>query len=81
MSETQKLARCEEMIYFYRTLAAVQTNAIFFIMNGTDETEMKERATKVSGHLEEVVGNFQELESARPCPRGSVWNPITGECE
>jgi len=75
-NETNELAKSKEMITFYRTLAAVQTNAIFHIMSGNDTTEMKQRAKEETELLQGLM-----ISKGGKCPDGQVWNASTGQCE
>lgn len=78
-----KLENSEEMINLYHTLALVQTNSIFSIMSGKDETEIKERAKEVTSLLREMLP--QEVRAnlgAEPkCGGGTTFDPITGRCK
>ncbi len=78
-----KLEHSEEMINLYRTLALVQTNAIFSVMSGKDETEIKERAKEVTGLLREALP--QEVRAnlaAEPkCGGGTTFDPVTQRCK
>ena len=76
------LAKSKEMARFYKALAGVQRNSIIYIMSGTDEANIRERAEEVSDQLEGVANEYGEsAEGARPCPRGTVYNPVTDQCE
>ncbi len=75
-NETNELARSEEMSNFYRTLAAVQRNAIFQIMSGRDAAEMKQRAKEETKLLQKFMNSKENK-----CPDGQVWNPVTRQCE
>jgi len=64
------------MSNFYRTLAAVQRNAIFQIMSGRDPAEMKQRAKEETELLQGLM-----ISKGGKCPDGQVWNASTGQCE
>ena len=73
---TDELARSEEMSDFYRTLAAVQRNAIFHVMSGKNAAQMKEFAKTETKLLQEFMCGKGEK-----CPDGQIWNPVTRQCE
>lgn len=67
------LAKSPELNKFYRELASVQMNAVFRVMSGKNEDEIKQNALEESKRLHSLYGG--------KCPVGTVRNPITGECE
>ena len=76
MPETDELAKSEEMISFYRTLAAVQTNAIFHIMSGTTVVHMKNLAIQETELLRGLMSN----KGGDKCSPGQVWDASLGRC-
>lgn len=76
MSDTKELAKSEEMITFYRTLAAVQTNAIFRIMSGTTAVEMRNLAKQETELLRGLMTN----KGGDKCGDGQVWDASLGRC-
>jgi len=68
-----KLARSDEMRNFYVALAGVQTNAIFRVMSGKDEEDVKKRAITETTRLHKIYSG--------KCPPGTSRNPITGNCD
>lgn len=75
---TNELAKSEEMINFYRTLAAIQTNAIFRIMSGSTDIEKKRFAEAETELLRRV---WQHDKGGNKCQPGQIWNEVTKQCE
>lgn len=73
----KELAKSEEMITFYHTLAAVQTNAIFRIMSGTTEVHMKNLAKQ---ETELLRGLMRHKGEGDKCGDGQVWDESLGRC-
>ncbi|MGI8641449.1 MAG: hypothetical protein ACR2MG_16065 [Pyrinomonadaceae bacterium] len=77
MPDPNELAKSEEMINFYRTLAAIQTNAIFRIMSASTDIEMKRFAREET----ELLRSVWQGKGGNKCQPGQVWNEVTGRCE
>jgi len=74
MATKDELLKSEEMKDFYRMLARVQTNAIFRIMRGESETDIKKLAKKETMRLREAADGDHK------CPAGTVWDETLQRC-
>jgi len=82
MSEqTYKLAFSDEMNTFYEALGNLQSNAIFQVLKGADEDEIKKRAVEITGHLKNLIETLQkEAPPEGRCGPGYRWDEVLREC-
>ena len=76
------LGKTSELTRFYRALAKFQSNAIFQVLTGADEAEIRKRALQVTRDLEAFGGQIQQNEApdGQPCPRGQRWDEDLRAC-
>lgn len=67
--DLQTIAGRKEIKDFYSTLSKVESVAKSFVSDAQDETEAIDRAVKIE----------QKLRG--DCAPGTVYNPVTGNCE
>lgn len=78
---TDNTAQSEEIIKLYRALAVAQANIILYLRNaGDNKKELKIRATEITEKLEKIIAPEQNPRGSK-CGDGTVWNPITQQCE
>lgn len=73
---TESLAESNEMVTFYRALAAVQTNALYRIMKQKNEADMKRQAELEA----ERLINITFVESVAQCGAGTIWDEVLRRC-
>lgn len=77
---TNEMTQSPEMSTLYRAMAVAQANIFLYLRKAADEEDLRKRAAEVAGKLETFIIEYQEFESYK-CGNGTVWNPITQQCE
>ena len=77
-TETYDAALDQEMHKFYRAFAVAQTNMILHLTAARDSDDLRIRAAEVTQQLGTIV---IKNERGDKCERGTIYNPITRECD
>lgn len=74
---TNEMTQSEVMNKLYRALTLAQAQIILHLRDAVDEEDRKARATDIIEKLE----TFSLIPFVQQCGNGTIWNPITQQCE
>ena len=77
---TYEMTQSSEMSKLYRALAIAQANIVLYLRAATDEEDLKRRAKEITENLETLTNAKADTRGDK-CAHGTVWNPITQQCE
>jgi len=75
--DSKKIEESAELKALHSTLSKVKYVAMNIVRNAQDETDAINRASEIESKLRTLFGQAPDGE----CPHGTVYNPVTGNCE